>query len=405
MPHLPARPKRRLPSSLHSPAWIGIAIAFYAFIAIGSAEGGLGVLLPSILSAYNLTPATVTFLFISQMTGYIVAALGSSLISQRFGLARMLLLASSTLMLALLVYALATDWLLMVAAGTLLGLGIGLIDAGINAFMVKEQRDAKLMGWLHAFYGIGALLGPTIATTLLSWGLNWRQVYLVLVGLVGILVASVVWAVLSHYRPMMASSSIASDCSGFADLQLALKNPIVLITGLLLFIYVGTETSIGNWAYTVQHVDRGISTVAAGYSVSAYWLGLTIGRLTLGYTVAKLGATRMISVSLLLLAIGLLMWWQLPEQWFSLPLMGFALAVIFPTTVWLIPQRVPAHTVAAAIGFVTSVASLGAALMPTVMGWAATFIGLSSIPVLVLGLAVLMMGLHRWLSKQAVMLS
>lgn len=42
-----------------------MAIAFYAFIAIGIAEGGLGVLLPSILTEYNLTPASVTLLFVS----------------------------------------------------------------------------------------------------------------------------------------------------------------------------------------------------------------------------------------------------------------------------------------------------------------------------------------------------
>jgi fucose permease len=150
----------------------------------------------------------------------------------------------------------------------------------------------------------------------------------------------------------------------------------------------------------VQHVERGIPPMAAGYSVSAYWLGLTIGRVSLGYTVARLGAVRLISLSLLLLAIGLLSWWGWPGQWLSLPLMGLALAAIFPTTVWLIPQRVPANTVAAAIGFVTSVASLGAALMPTAVGWLASILGLNSIPALVLVLAALMLGIHYWLVKR-----
>lgn len=34
------------------------------------------------------------------------------------------------------------------------------------------------MGLLHGFYGIGALLGPAIATTLLALNLSWRGVYL-----------------------------------------------------------------------------------------------------------------------------------------------------------------------------------------------------------------------------------
>jgi hypothetical protein len=44
-----------------SPIWIGVAISFYAFIAIGIAEAGLGVLLPSILSTYQLTPEPLPF--------------------------------------------------------------------------------------------------------------------------------------------------------------------------------------------------------------------------------------------------------------------------------------------------------------------------------------------------------
>jgi fucose permease len=159
--------------------WIRVAIAFYAFITIGITEAGLGVLLPSILSTYQLNSATITLLFVSQISGYIVAAFGSSLVSSRLGLARMLLMAAMSLTTALLIYALSPYWLVMVAAGTLLGLGIGLIDAGINTDIVQDPRHANLIGLLHAFYGIGALLGPAIATTLLAIGMNWRQVYLV----------------------------------------------------------------------------------------------------------------------------------------------------------------------------------------------------------------------------------
>jgi membrane glycosyltransferase len=47
----------------------------------------------------------------------------------------MLFIAASTLTTALLIYALSPFWFIMVAAGTLLGLGIGLIDAGINTYI------------------------------------------------------------------------------------------------------------------------------------------------------------------------------------------------------------------------------------------------------------------------------
>lgn len=385
--------------SLHSkltyPAWIGIGLAFYAFIAIGIAEGGLGVLLPSILSTYHLTPATVTLLFLSQMSGYMVAALASSLLSSRMGLARMLLLATITLTGALVIYALTAHWSVMVAAGTLLGLGIGLIDAGINTY-IADQRNANLMGLLHAFYGIGALLGPTLATTLLALGLGWRLVYLHIAGIVGLTVAGMLWAVVYRYKPM-AVRVLKEGTNARASLGLALRTPTVLVAGLLLLVYVGTEASVGNWAYSVQSISRGTPELIAGYSVSAYWLGLTVGRLSMGALIKRLGAVRTIDFSLALLTGGLVGWWLLPSQLWSLPLIGFALAAIFPATIWLMPQRVSPSLVPAAIGFITSVASLGAATIPTIVGWIAAHAGLEIIPALMVPLAALMVVLHRWM--------
>ncbi|MBV9386524.1 MAG: MFS transporter [Chroococcidiopsidaceae cyanobacterium CP_BM_ER_R8_30] len=379
------------------PAWIGIALAFYAFIAIGIAEGGLGVLLPSILQTYHLTPATVTALFLSQMTGYIIAAMTSSLLSSLMGLARMLLLAAIVLTSALIMYAITPHWFVMVACGILLGLGIGLIDAGINTFIAK-QENANLMGMLHAFYGIGALSGPTLATTLLALEVDWRQVYLVVAGVVGVTIVGMLWAVLQRYQPMMVR--LSTDTNPVANLQSALHTPIVLVAGLLLLIYVGTEVSIGNWAYTVQHVSRGIPNWIAGYSISSYWLGLTLGRLGTGQMVKVLGANRTIDFSLALLLLGLLIWWLLPNQELSFPLMGLALAAIFPTLIWSMPQRLPAAMVPAAIGFLASVGSLGAALVPTVIGWIANALSLAVIPALLIPLAVLMMILHRGLVRE-----
>jgi fucose permease len=380
--------------------WIGVLIAFYAFIAIGIAEAGLGVLLPSILSTYQLTPATVTLLFVSQISGYIVAAFSSSLVSSRLGLARMLLVAASSLTAALLIYALSPSWFIMVAAGTLLGLGIGLIDAGINTYIVQDSRSANLIGSLHAFYGIGALLGPAVATTLLAVGMNWRRVYLVLASVVSVLVVGLVIILIYRYQPMMMRVT-TSDTAAVGNLRRSLHHPAVLLTGLLLLVYVGTEASVGNWAYTVQSVARQTPELVAGYSVSAYWMGLTIGRFSLSYWLKWFGAVRTISLSLSLLMLSLLAWWLLPNLWISLPLIGFALAAIFPATIWLIPQRVPESLVPAAVGFATSTASFGAAIVPTGVGWLANWAGLNIIPMLMLPPAIVMIGVHCWLVQHS----
>lgn len=383
--------------------WMGIGLSFYAFLAIGIAEGGLGVLLPSILVAYNLTPATVTALFFSQISGYSIAALTSSLLSHHIGLAPMLLFAALSVTSALCIYAATTYWVIMVLTGTLLGLGIGLIDAGINTYMAQNQRSANLMGQLHGFYGIGALSGPAIATALFSVGISWRSAYWVFAGIVSLLVISLIWVVVQRV-PLIALPTTTYPGSGQSaktNLQVALKTPTILIAGLLLLIYVGTEAALGNWAYTVQTLSRDTPVTVAGYSITAYWLGLTIGRLGMGQLMRPIGAVRLIDGSLALLTLGLIVWWLFPAQLWSLPLTGVALAAIFPTTIWLMPRRVPEAIVPAAIGFLTSVGSVGAVSIPTAMGWIAGRLGLEVIPILMLPLAIGMWMLHRWLVKHA----
>ncbi|MCU0551058.1 MAG: MFS transporter [Leptolyngbya sp. Prado105] len=251
-------------SSKRDASWIGIVLAFYSFIAIGIAEGGLGVLLPSILQTFQLNPARITFLFLSQITGYVIAALNSGTLVSRIGLARMVLLAAISLTSALSIYASTTHWSIMVISGTFLGLGIGLIDAGINTFIASDQRNANKMGFLHAFYGIGALLGPTIATTLLALQLTWRTIYLVIASVVSVVIVGMLWAIFHHYRPL--TQRIESTESTRTNLRTIFQTPAIVLSALLLAIYVGTEASIGNWSYTVQTVDRGTTPWLAGYS-------------------------------------------------------------------------------------------------------------------------------------------
>jgi fucose permease len=174
----------------------------------------------------------------------------------------------------------------------------------------------------------------------------------------------------------------------------------VLLFGAFLLVYVGIEASFSHWAYSVQVIARSTPPLLAGYGVSAYWLGLTVGRFLLGYGLRFLGAIRIITLSLGLLMVGLVGWWQWPSGLLSLPLIGLALAAMFPTMIWLIPKRLPEAMVPAAVGFATSSASMGAALIPAGVGWMAGAAGLAVVPLLMLPLAVTLAILHGWLMRQ-----
>ncbi|AFY29474.1 MFS transporter [Cyanobium gracile] len=367
-----------------------MGVACSAFGVIGAVEAALGVLVPSLLDTFSLSTGSVTLLLASQIGGYLLAALLNGMVNSRLGLDRLLLVAFTLLASALLLYALTPRWDLMVATGVAVGLGIGLIDAGLNTAVAQHEAGARLIGPLHGFYGVGAVTGPAIATTVLALGGGWRQVYLVLAGLGG-LVLLVIW----QQRRAGPGPRAAGAAGGeWRVLGQALRRPAVGLSGLVLLAAVGLEASIGTWAFSVQHLGRSQSAVAAGIGVSLYWLGLTVGRFGFGGLVGRLGVIRWISGSLALLLTALIGWSGGAAPWLALPLAGFGLAGIFPATILLIPRRLPVALVPAAVGLATSAASAGAVAVPTSLGWIAAEMGLAAVPALLIPVGLGLAGLH-----------
>lgn len=166
------------------------------------------------------------------------------------------------------------------------------------------------------------------------------------------------------------------------------------LSGLVLLSAVGIEASIGTWSFSVQHLGRSQSAVAAGIGVSLFWLGLTVGRFCFGGLVERLGVIRWISCSLALLLAAQIVWSHGAAPWVALPLAGVGLAGIFPATILLIPRRLPSRLVPAAVGLATSAASAGAVVVPSSLGWIAAEMGLAAVPALLIPAVLGLAGLH-----------
>ena len=168
-----------------------------------------------------------------------------------------------------------------------------------------------------------------------------------------------------------------------------------------MLFYVGTEVSLGSWSYTFLLEERHGSTLLSGWSVSGYWLGLTLGRLILGKVGQRVGNKRLIQGCLLGAVTGVLFIWLVPGQGaaaFGLALTGFSLGPIFPTTIALMSDRVSPRVLPSAIGFLASLGSMGAAIFPWLAGNLAQYTGMWSLLPYVIVLTAMMLIL--WVSLQ-----
>jgi len=376
-----------------------LGLCFFAFILIGANDGAFGVLIPSMRSHYGVSNATIGLLFLFASVGYLIAAFNSGLLVAKLGNRLFLLLGIGTFLFAATMLSLMPPFPVLLFMLLPLGFGGAILDAGLNAYIAGLPRNTALLNYLHAFYGTGALLGPIIASGLLAIGFGWNSVYIVWIAICIVLGVGVGFAFKGHKRIEDEKAEKAETKQNVLFKALAMR--IVWLAALFLLFYVGTEVSLGSWSYSFLTEERGGAPLLMGWAVSGYWLGLTLGRLTLARVALNLGEKRMIQICIVGVVAGVLLIWLVPLNGVSaigLCLTGYCLGPIFPTTIALMSKLVPARILPSAIGFLASLGSMGAALFPWLAGNLAQLIGLWVLLPYVIFLTLVMLGL--WMLLQ-----
>jgi fucose permease len=351
-----------------------LGLAFFAFILVGANDGAVGVLIPSFMKQYSVNAATISLVFLASAFGYLIASFNVGLLMEKIGNWQALIVGFLLLLISTSTLMFLPPFALLLASFFLLGMAVAIIDPGLNIYVANLPNNTALLNYLHAFYGVGAWLGPIIASTLLALSFGWNSVYLVwfIIGLLLIVSFAVVfndWQV-PHQKEEAGQKS---------SLSLVLSLRYVWIGAFFLLFYVGGEVSLGNWSYSLLTRGRGGLPLISGWIVSGYWLGLTLGRLLLGSVAKRIGDKKLIQFCLIGVIVGLLIIWIAPVALISavgLFITGFCLGPLFPTMIAVMSRILPSRILASAIGFLVSLGSMGAALFPWIMGNLAQRIGL-----------------------------
>jgi fucose permease len=372
-----------------------IALAFAGFVFLGIGAGGTGVLLLPQIHDYGVDKATIGLTFIFSCVGYVTAAWASGSLLHRFGVRVCLAGGIAIVFLGAGAVAFRPTFAVFVGVQILLGYGQGAIDAGLNAFCSMLRGATGLLNSLHAFFGVGALLGPLLAAALLQAHLHWTVFYLVFAALALVLVV----AVIALYPPAVPAHE-GTTTAERPSLWAALRQRAVLLAAAFLAIYVGLEVSLGNWGFAFLTEMRGQSLLLAGWAVAGYWMGLTVGRFTLNRLAARIGigVAGLTAWCLVGIVVFGILVWLIPSAIVAsggLFVLGFFLGPLFPTMIAAVPHLTPAPLVATAIGILVGLSAAGGALFPWLAGAVYQHLGGGSLlPFSVL--LALLLGLVWW---------
>jgi fucose permease len=186
------------------------------------------------------------------------------------------------------------------------------------------------------------------------------------------------------------------SAEGHSRTKEALQNPVTWICAIFLLCYVGVEVSLGGWLVTFMLKVRHGQPFAAGLVVMGFWLGLTFGRVILGFITGKVGEKFAIAVYLVI-CMGLeLCFWLIPNFVASAIFaawLGFFLGPLFPAAIVVATKLLPRRLHVSAIGFAAAFGGGGAAVLPFAVGAIAQVKGVQVLQPIALALLAMILAL------------
>lgn len=181
------------------------------------------------------------------------------------------------------------------------GFGNGLADAAWNAWMGNMANPNEILGFLHGFYGVGAVLAPLIATTMITKAdLHWYTFYYVMIAMAVVELASSATAFWkADGAAFRAANPRTGDGKDNRMKEAILRLPYARVTwccAIFFLGYVGIEVALGGWIVKFMLEVRKGEDFASGMTATGFWMGITMGRLVLGFVTPRIGEKLAIAV-------------------------------------------------------------------------------------------------------------
>lgn len=251
-------------------------------------------------------------------------------------------------------------------------------------------NSTVILGAAHGSYGIGGLVAPLIATTMVSNGILWSRFFLITLGIRVMVFFFAGWAnrgyeqePTSRFTASLEGVAFrqAADVGEPAKLQLlrqVMKNRTTLLGALFIFAYQGAEVSISGWVISYLITARQGNPAEVGYVTSGFWGGITLGRFALSHICGRVGEKLSVYV-LVAGSIGLqLVVWLVPNivgNAVAVSLLGLLLGPVYPCSATIFSRLLPSRIQMSSIGFIASAGSSGGAVAPFMTGLLAQAVG------------------------------
>ncbi len=370
-----------------------LAVIYLIFISLGLPDSLLGSGWPTMQLAFGVPSSWAGYVSMTISFMTIISALLSPRMIRRFHTKWIVVVSVFMTILGLLGFSVCRSYWMLFLFAVPYGLGAGAIDAAVNHY-VANHYPSSVMNFLHCFYGVGAVISPTImalALKLARWNEGYRWTAYIQTGILLVVILSLpLWK-----RNESADEEKFQDSAGIKE---TLRVPGVLQTLIAFFAYCSGEATCFLWTPSYFAGTRaGLSDETIAALGSLIFGGLMLGRLVSGFISNKLGDRLLIRIGIAVELLGILLIF-LPATSYVVTAVGFVIVgmgmgPVYPAIQHMAPGNFGARHSAAVIGLQMASAYIGSTFMPMVFGHLQQAVGIGIMPQYLLIFALLNIGM------------
>ncbi len=340
-----------------------LLIFYIAIVLAGVGTTILGPILPALSSQWGMNDAHAGALFTAQFLGSALGGLLAGLHPVRSAITGFI-----TAALGLLLLTVAS---IHSAAPVIFGygLGVGLVLTGINLTVSRLAGDKRgaALSWLNFCWSLGATICPVVTAMFVA-----RHVlngFLIMLSVLYVISAIVV---LTYSKTYVQTALTEVPRTGTAPISIRF---FIIYFSIVLFLYVGVETTLGGWLSTLANRLHHASVVGA-FAISAssfFWLALLIGRGISPLLLRKIPETVLqpTAVGLSVVSICFLLTVQsFVGVAIAGSLAGLSLAPVFPLSLSFFLSHAGQSR---SVGLVFAICGTGGAVLPWITGIVSTY--------------------------------
>lgn len=314
-----------------------------------------------------------------QYAGYFAATFLAGFLTDYYGQKTALIFAGLCMILGVTGYSFSSVMPLLLVFIFFMGMGLGALEL-VGCNIITEcypDKKGSYLSIITAIAGIGAIVSPVIAGSLLSTGISWRWVFRY--GLLIIIPVTIYFFFIrdsSHtMREQMKKQAEkkAETCS----IRSSFSQKGIVLMYLVNFFYMAAEMGVATWMVDFYRKEKMFSITDSTRFLSFFYIGITSGRFLGSFFVEKLGRQRSVLAASAAAGACILFGIFGPVQFVGFAaLAGLFYSIIFPAGTAIL-SSLPYGDLARIQGVYFACGGLGGMFGPWIMGIVSDLLGLN----------------------------